>query len=607
MLKNAKIGVKLVVGFGVLIIVIAVISVIAISTLLSVNNHVSYLFHYAFKKVSYVEDIITDVNKISDSWFEISHSDDRREIASIRLNIDKYVASVEQKLESLDELVEDGNERDLFDTVQEARVKYQEAINILGMFSDSEFEDMFISYLRGDYRKVLDDYEVKLNTLVNYQVSNFTKIVDQITKKDKDSILLLTVIVLLSLIIASLLAIKITKMITIPLKVCVNVANGLADGFTDMKLEIKSHDETGILTMAMQKMVSCIKLMYEDATSLSQEALRGNLDYRADISRHKGDFSKIIQGINSTLEAVVTPLSESMQVIDNLAAKNLTARVTGHYEGTFEKFKNNLNLAVQNLEESMIQVDHAVEQIANASDLITSGSKELAQSTSDQAIAIEDISSSLETIKSLTGKNADNANTGSKLAERAVSAVDEGNVAMDRMNYAMDTILKSSNETSKIIKTIDEIAFQTNLLALNAAVEAAHAGEVGKGFAVVAEEVKNLALRSAEAANNTNELIEESSKNSEMGSEIVKQVEKSFLQMKEQFNKVKIIVNEISASSNEQTRGVNQINTGITNMNRVTQLSAANAETSAAASDELYSQASILREMVSEYTISRSQ
>jgi methyl-accepting chemotaxis protein len=176
---------------------------------------------------------------------------------------------------------------------------------------------------------------------------------------------------------------------------------------------------------------------------------------------------------------------------------------------------------------------------------------------------------------------------------------------MEKMNKAMASILHSSQETGKIIKTIDDIAFQTNLLALNAAVEAAHAGDAGKGFAVVAEEVKNLALRSAEAAKNTNSLIEESGRNSEMGSRIVEEVTKSFQLMKDQFNKVKSIVNEISASSDEQAHGVNQISTGVNEMNRVTQQNAANAEESASAAEQLNSQAAELKSMVATFTLSK--
>jgi methyl-accepting chemotaxis protein len=294
-----------------------------------------------------------------------------------------------------------------------------------------------------------------------------------------------------------------------------------------------------------------------------------------------------------------------MSVMDRLAHKDLTVRISGKYQGDFNDLKENINLAASTLEESITQVGIAVDQITSAANEISSGSQTLAEATSQQASSLEEISSSLEEINSLTGNNADNAKSGLKLADLAVIAVDQGNDSMEKMNKAMETILKSSQETGRIIKTIDEIAFQTNLLALNAAVEAAHAGDAGQGFAVVAEEVKNLALRSAEAAKNTNVLIEESGRNSEMGSKIVDDVTKSFLQMKEQFNKVKSIVNEISASSDEQSHGVNQINTGVQEMNRVTQQNAANAEESAAAAEQLSGQSAELKSMVNSFSLSK--
>jgi len=302
---------------------------------------------------------------------------------------------------------------------------------------------------------------------------------------------------------------------------------------------------------------------------------------------------------------VVVPMTEAMEVMDKLSQKDMTARVKGDYKGELLIFKDSINKAAFNLEDSLLKVDNAVGQISSASDEISSGSQSLADATTRQASSLEEISASLEEINSLTGTNTDNAKMGLKLADQAVISVDAGNDAMEKMNKAMDSILKSSQETGKIIKTIDEIAFQTNLLALNAAVEAAHAGEAGKGFAVVAEEVKNLALRSAEAAKNTNSLIEESTKNSEMGSRIVEQVTKQFLEMKDQFNKVKSIVNEITSSSEEQAHGVNQISTGVNDMNRVTQQNAANAEESAAAAQELNGLAGDLRQMVGAYNLNR--
>jgi len=416
-----------------------------------------------------------------------------------------------------------------------------------------------------------------------------------------------TTIILIALgfiVVSVFLAYYISLSITKPLGRCVEVADNLAHGNTNVQVSVDSADEIGILMASMKEMIHSIKNMYEDATQLANEAIAGHLKNRADLAKHHGDFANIIKGINDTLDAVINPITEVMGVMDKFSHKDLTARVTGDYQGDLDTFKENVNHAAENLDKSLTQVVLASEQISAASGQISQGAQALAEATSTQASSIEEISSSLEEINSLTGSNAENAQNGLKLSDLAVAAVGEGSKEMDKMNNAMQAILTSSQETAKIIKTIDEIAFQTNLLALNAAVEAAHAGEVGKGFAVVAEEVKNLALRSAEAAQNTNVLIEESGKNSTVGSNIVEQVTNSFNQMKEQFNKVKTIVNEIVSSSEEQSQGVKQITIGVGEMNHSTQQNAANAEESASAAEELSAQAAELKRMVEEYRLS---
>jgi len=414
-------------------------------------------------------------------------------------------------------------------------------------------------------------------------------------------------IALVFIIIGLVLAVIFGRSITHPLKKCVDVAHQIAQGNTDVHIDINSQDEIGTLVNSMREMIASIKLMYDNATSLSEHAIQGKLHFRTDISQLKGDFANILKGMNQTLDAMLTPITEAMSVMDKISNKDLTARLTGSYNGELNLFKENINKAAKNLDASLSHVELVVEQISTASHEISSGSHSLADATNTQASSLEQISSSLEEINSLTSSNADNANEGLKLADLAVKAVEEGDVAMTKMHKAMDSILQSSQETVKIIKTIDEIAFQTNLLALNAAVEAAHAGEAGKGFAVVAEEVKNLALRSADAAKHTNELIEESSRNTEMGSLIVDQVAKQFVEMKDEFNKVKNIVTEISASSNEQSQGVHQITSGINELNLATQKNAANADESASIAEELSGQANELKDMVGDYKLTPSQ
>jgi len=288
------------------------------------------------------------------------------------------------------------------------------------------------------------------------------------------------------------------------------------------------------------------------------------------------------------------------------ADKDLTKRVHREYQGDFEKMKQNINRVLESLDDALSQVVGAVAQVAAASGQISEGSQSLAQGSAEQAASLEEVTSSIEEMASMTKQNAGNAGEAKKLAEAARSDADAGAESMKRLNEAIEDISRSSEETAKIVKTIDEVAFQTNMLALNAAVEAARAGEAGKGFAVVAEEVRNLAQRSAEASKNTALLIEDSVKKSEGGVRIAKEVAEGFQKINDGVRKVNDLVAEVAAASNEQSQGVEQINTAVGQMDQVTQSAAANAEESASAAEELNAQADELRGMTDQFQLSNT-
>ncbi len=239
-------------------------------------------------------------------------------------------------------------------------------------------------------------------------------------------------------------------------------------------------------------------------------------------------------------------------------------------------------------------------QVAAASAQVSSSSQSLAEGASEQAASIEETSSSMEEMSSMTKKNAENAGHADSLMKEANRVVKNANESMERLILSMKDISKASEETSKIIKTIDEIAFQTNLLALNAAVEAARAGEAGAGFAVVADEVRNLAMRAADAAKNTAELIEGTVKKVNDGSELVSTTNEAFAKVAESAGKVGELVAEISEASNDQSNGIEQVNIAVAEMDKVVQQNAANAEESASASEEMNAQAEQLKEYVRE-------
>lgn len=236
-------------------------------------------------------------------------------------------------------------------------------------------------------------------------------------------------------------------------------------------------------------------------------------------------------------------------------------------------------------------LDDASEQVAAASSQVASASQQLAEGASEQASALEETSSSLEEMSSMTRQNADNAAQAKGLMGEARKIVEKVDEQMKNMVTAIQDVSRSSEETGKIIKTIDEIAFQTNLLALNAAVEAARAGEAGAGFAVVADEVRNLAMRAAEAAKNTSSLIENTIVTVKNSCDLTQQTQDAFKENMAITGKVGQLVDEIAAASNEQAQGIGQIGKAVAEMDKVVQQTAANAEESASASEEMNAQA----------------
>jgi len=244
----------------------------------------------------------------------------------------------------------------------------------------------------------------------------------------------------------------------------------------------------------------------------------------------------------------------------------------------------------------------ASSKVAYASEQVSASSQHLAEGSSEQASSLEETSSSLEEMASMTKQNADNANQAKAMMTETRQIVEKVDNQMNRMAASIGEITKTSEETGKIIKTIDEIAFQTNLLALNAAVEAARAGEAGAGFAVVADEVRNLAMRAAEAAKNTNSLIENTIKAVREGNELTQATREAFKENVSNATKVAQLIDEIAAASQEQAQGIGQINKAVSEMDKVTQQTAASAEESASASEELNAQANQMKGYVDQLT-----
>ena len=396
---------------------------------------------------------------------------------------------------------------------------------------------------------------------------------------------------------------SVITMMTSIQEVSKNISNGnLSD--LDMLKQIGRRSDNDELTPDFIKMMEAIQSLVNDANDLAQAAVEGQLDTRADASKHAGEYRKIIDGFNKTLDTVIQPINEAVACLKEMAMGNLDSEVTGDYKGDHAIIKNALNKTLKAINETMGQITIAIEQVNTGAWQVADSSQSLSQGAAESASTMEQLTSSMSEINSQTRQNADNAMQANQLATQARGIAEKGNEQMAQMVKAMSDINESAANISKIIKAIDEIAFQTNILALNAAVEAARAGKHGKGFTVVAEEVRNLAQRSAKAAKETAEMIEGSIEKTEVGAKIAEETSKALEEIVLGTAKVTDLIGEIASASKEQAVGIGQINEGLNRVDQVTQQNSAGSEELAAASEEMSSQAAMVKQMLGKFKLS---
>ena len=646
MLNNIKVGVKLAGG----IVIVCIIATILLSYGVKVRNDdlhklASVYNQYvgAIREAGYLKTSLEKMEKFLYRYIAVP---------SERNNI---LTSIKKETNSIDQMIYIYRSRELtseekkmlsdFDAAwPEMQRSYKEIMKMADNGKNDEVARLLAdgSYMIESQKKTL----AAINDLNDYGMRKNESGVNTTIKNTRGfSYIMLTLSAIgiaLSIIVVMMLTVSITK----PLRKGVLMMQELGRGHLSKRLNMERKDEIGSLAKAMdqfadylqknvifnmqqisegnidiapaitddrdeigpalKKIVETISNLVKEMEMLTRSATEGKLDIRGNAETFNGAYQEIVAGVNKTLDAIMGPINEASAILEKVANKDLSDRIKGDYKGFYTDIKETINMAVENLDKALQQVAIGAEQVASASVQVSTGGQALSQGASEQASSLEEVSSSLQEMSSMTRQNAQNAREARGVSEQARESADKGVESMSRMSSAINQIKSSSDSTARIVRTIDEIAFQTNLLALNAAVEAARAGDAGKGFAVVAEEVRNLAMRSAEAAKNTANLIEEAVKNSENGVNINAEVLKNFQDIVEKSNQVSHVVAEIAVASEQQDQGISQVTKAVEQLNQVTQQNAANAEESASAADEMSSQSEEMRSMVAGFKLTGS-
>ena len=327
-----------------------------------------------------------------------------------------------------------------------------------------------------------------------------------------------------------------------------------------------------------------LKALIADTDLLVEAAREGRLEVRADIAAHQGDFRKIVQGVNQTLDAVIVPLTAAMRVLGALEQGDLTQSVDTDAKGQLKALCDSVNSTVARLGKTIADVNASTDMLSSASEQISATAQALSQAASEQAAGVEETSASVEQMTASIAQNTENAKVTDGMATKAAQEAAEGGEAVKATVAAMKSIANK-------IRIIDDIAYQTNLLALNAAIEAARAGEHGKGFAVVAAEVRKLAERSQVAAQEIGEVASSSVELAEKAGHLLGS-------MVPNIRRTSDLVQEITAASEEQSSGVSQINGAVGQLSQTTQQNASSSEELAATAEEMSGQAEQLQRLM---------
>ncbi len=549
---NLKISSKLIMGFVIVAVIAGIIGIFGTVNIQKINKMDTDM---------YIRNAapMPELAKISNSYFRqrvvlrnlylVKDASQRQE------SIDEFNSlnsAIEEGMTAFEASIKDTSIRENFDKLSKQLEEFDAfSADIINQIQNGNMDKAYELIMGDKGKQIADEIQLAIDTLFQLKSDQAKQTSDANNSAAQNSIVTMIVIAVAGVILAILLGLFLSGIISRPINKMVEAANKLSLGDVNVNVEADTEDETGRLAEAFSGMVANIR--------------------------------------------------EQAFTAERIAAGDLAIEVNVRSEN--DLLGKKLYEMVENNNQIMANIAVASDQVAVSSKQMSDSSIALSQGATEQASSIEELTASLEEISSQTRLNAQNAVQANELAETAKVNAVQGNEQMKDMLNAMEEINESSSNISKIIKVIDEIAFQTNILALNAAVEAARAGQHGKGFAVVAEEVRNLAARSANAAKETTEMIEGSIKKAESGTKIAKDTAQALYQIVTGIEKAAALVGDIATASNEQAMGIEQVNLGIQQVSEVVQTNSATSEESAAAGEELSGQALLLKEMVGKFKL----
>ncbi len=556
-LKNMKIGKKLMITFLLIAIISSVGGIVGLSVMTTMNS----TYSNALKDYGFAQGdigifntefnsncaVLRDVINTTDVDEKITYSADLNQSNS---KIDVYFASIKKRMVSEKEI---GYYNSLKDNLSKYATVRDQVVSLALQNRNAEAK----VFLTEQVMPISNSIRTSTNALISEKTTVGNQIAASLTARGTAATVGIFLFILVTFLVSFLLAVRIARGISKPVKEMAAAAQKMAEGDLSVQVSVNSRNEIGQLGEAFSKTVETMK------------------SYISDISLNLG---KMAQG-------------------------DLCITQTSEYKGDFVKLQHSMNYIVTSLNETLIQINQASEQVASGSEQVSGGAQALAQGTAEQASSIEQLSATVSEISDHVKNNAEHASKANRFVNQVGSKIEESNRNMSQMIEAMAQINLSSSQIGKIIKTIEDIAFQTNILALNAAVEAARAGAAGKGFAVVADEVRNLASKSAKAAKDTTMLIENSLLQVENGARIADTTAKSLIQVVEDARAVTNDIEQISAASNHQSDAIGQVMQGVEQISNVVQTNSATAEQSAAASEELSGQAQTLKELVGRFKL----